>query len=135
MTNSTDTTPSQISSELLSAVPSIPKDDQGPVFSEPWQAEVFAMTLMLHKKKLFSWPEWADQLSRSIAAAQESGDPDLGNTYYLHWLDALETLVTAKDIGKPGQLADLYKQWETAANTTPHGQPIVLPPASKNTGV
>lgn len=135
MTKSTTATASQINKELLSAVPSIPKDDQGPVFSEPWQAEVFAMTLMLHEKNLFSWSEWADQLSRSIASAQKNGDPDLGNTYYLHWLNALETLVTAKDIGKPGQLADLYKQWETAANSTPHGQPIVLTPTSKNMGV
>lgn len=128
MANFANMKPLGMSDELLSAVPSIPKDDQGPVFSEPWQAEVFAMTLMLHEKKLFSWCEWADQLNSSILAAQKNGDPDLGNTYYLHWLDALETLVTAKQIGEPGQLADLYKQWENAANSTPHGQPIVLAP-------
>lgn len=126
MTNSTTTESLKITEELLASVPSIPKDDEGPIFSEPWQAEVFAMTLMLHDKNLFTWQEWADQLSLSIAQAQRAGDPDLGNTYYLHWLDALETLVNTKQISKPGQLADLYTQWETAANTTPHGQPIVL---------
>ena len=127
MDNSSNNGKSKISEELLASVPSIPTDDEGPVFSEPWQAEIFAMTLMLHEKKLFSWQEWADQLSSSIEQAQQSGDPDLGNTYYLHWLDALETLVNAKKISKPGQLADLYTQWESAANTTPHGQPIELP--------
>ncbi len=127
MDNSSNIEALKDTKQLLASVPSIPTDDEGPVFSEPWQAEVFAMTLMLHEKKLFSWHEWADQLSRSISHAQQSGDPDLGNTYYLHWLDALESLVNKKKISHPGQLAELYQQWESAANTTPHGQPIVLP--------
>jgi len=114
-------------SELLQSVPSIPRDDEGPVFNEPWQAEVFAMTLSLYEKEVFSWSEWADQLTNSIQTAQNSGDPDLGDTYYLHWLDALEKMVVSKGIGAAAQLTELYSQWEAAASSTPHGQTIELP--------
>jgi nitrile hydratase accessory protein len=114
-------------SALLHSLPSIPRDDDGPVFNEPWQAEIFAMTLSLYEKGVFSWSEWAGQLTQSIQSAQDNGDPDLGDTYYLHWLDALEKIVVTKGIGATSQLNALYSEWETAASTTPHGQAIELP--------
>ncbi|MFT4728093.1 MAG: nitrile hydratase accessory protein [Granulosicoccus sp.] len=117
-------------SALLHSLPSIPRDNEGPVFNEPWQAEIFAMTLSLHAKGVFSWPEWADQLTQSIQSAQDNGDPDLGDTYYLHWLDALEKIVVTKGISAAGQLGALYSEWENAASTTPHGQTIELPQRS-----
>jgi len=115
-------------SALLHSLPSIPRDDEGPVFNEPWQAEIFAMTLSLYERGVFSWSEWADQLTQSIKSAQDGGDPDLGDTYYSHWLDALEKIVVSKGIGAADQLNTLYCEWETAASTTPHGQTIELPP-------
>ena len=42
------------------------QDSQGAVFSEPWQAHAFAMTLQLHEKGLFTWPEWAAALTQEI---------------------------------------------------------------------
>jgi hypothetical protein len=30
------------------AVPGIPQDDEGPVFREPWEAQAFAMGVVLH---------------------------------------------------------------------------------------
>ena len=71
-------------------VPSIPRDADGPVFREPWEAQAFAMTLALHERGLFTWPEWAAALSQEIKRAQAAGDPDTGETYYSHWLAALE---------------------------------------------
>ena len=76
-------------------VPGIPCDAEGPVFREPWEAQAFAMTLTLHERGLFTWPQWAEALSRQIALAQAAGDADLGDTYYRHWLRALESLVSA----------------------------------------
>jgi nitrile hydratase accessory protein len=80
------------------AVPSIPRDADGPVFREPWEAQAFAMTLALHERGLFTWPEWAATLGAEIKRAQAAGDPDTGETYYRHWLNALERIVAAKGL-------------------------------------
>ena len=68
-------------------------DAGSPVFNEPWEARAFAMTLALHERGVFTWPQWAEALSRQIAEARAAGDADLGDTYYQHWLRALESLV------------------------------------------
>ena len=75
------------------AVPSIPCDAEGPVFREPWEAQAFAMALALYDRGLFAWPEWAAILGDEIKKAQAAGDPDTGETYYQHWLNALERMV------------------------------------------
>jgi nitrile hydratase accessory protein len=82
-----------ITPEALRDLPGIPLDADRPVFNEPWEARAFAMTVALHERGLFTWPQWADALSRQIALAQAAGDADLGDTYYQHWLRALESLV------------------------------------------
>ncbi|ASJ71034.1 nitrile hydratase accessory protein [Granulosicoccus antarcticus] len=114
------------SDTALQALPSIPRDTEGPVFSEPWEAEVFAMTLSLHEQGVFTWQEWATTLSESIRTAQQQGDPDLGDTYYSHWLSALEHMIVQKRIGERSELARLHNDWDEAACRTPHGQPIEL---------
>src|SRR5438046_2025481 len=78
------------------AVPSVPRDAEGPVFREPWEAQAFAMALGLHARGLFTWPEWAAMLAEEIKRAQAAGDPDTGETYYRHWLNTLERMVGAK---------------------------------------
>ena len=98
----------------------------GAVFAEPWQAHAFAMVLQLHEKGLFTWPEWAAALTDEIRKAQTTGDADTGATYYMHWLNALEAMVLAKQLGTADQIHDLEHAWEAAAAKTPHGQPIVL---------
>ncbi len=71
--------------------PSIPRDADGPVFREPWEAQAFAMALALHERGLFTWPEWAATLAEEIKRAQAAGDPDTGETYYRHWLERAGT--------------------------------------------
>ncbi|MFK7992845.1 MAG: nitrile hydratase accessory protein [Granulosicoccus sp.] len=116
----------QATQGALQALDSIPRRDNEPIFKEPWEAEVFALSLTLNEQGLFTWKEWAETLSRTILAAQANGDPDLGDTYYLHWLSALEQLVIGKKLADNKQLEDLYKAWDKAARTTRHGQPIEL---------
>ena len=111
---------------LLRELPDIPRDQDEPVFKEPWQAEVFAMALCLNGQGIFTWPEWAAMLSEEIQFAQRNGDADLGDTYYNHWLSALERMLVAKNIGSESQLADLYRRWYQAAQKTPHGQAIEI---------
>jgi nitrile hydratase accessory protein len=110
------------------ALPDIPRDDNGPVFREPWEAQAFAMALALHARGLFSWNEWAATLAEEIVRAQAAGDPDTGETYYRHWLATLERLVAAKGVASTETLHCYRDAWDHAADRTPHGSPIVLTP-------
>jgi nitrile hydratase accessory protein len=108
------------------AIPSIPRDVNGPVFREPWQAHAFAMALALHDRGLFTWTEWAAKLGEEIKNARAAGDPDTGETYYRHWLATLERVVAQKGVTTSQALAQHYDAWERAAHRTPHGTPIEL---------
>ena len=112
----------------VEAVPGIPRDDGGPVFREPWEAQAFAMVLALAERGVFSWTEWAATLAEEIKRAQAAGDPDTGETYYHHWLAALERIVTAKGLTTKAMLKRYHDAWDEAADRTPHGKPIELTP-------
>jgi nitrile hydratase accessory protein len=118
--------PHTSAAQALDAVPDIPRDAEGPVFAEPWQAQAFAMAVSLHQRGLFTWPEWAATLADEIKRAQAAGDPDTGATYYHHWLAALENLVTKKNVTDTATLKRYHDAWDHAADRTPHGVPIVL---------
>lgn len=107
-------------------LPDLPRDVDGPVFAAPWQAHAFAMTVSLHARGIFTWPEWADRLGAQIKQAQNHGDADLGDTYYSHWLRTLELVVAEKGVIGPDELASRRNAWDLAARATPHGKPIVL---------
>ena len=108
------------------AVASIPRNAEGPVFREPWEAAAFAMALALHERGLFAWTEWATTLGDEIKKAQAAGDPDTGETYYHHWLATLERLVAAKGLTSAAALGETRDAWRRACARTPHGKPIVL---------
>lgn len=95
-------------------------------FQEPWQAEALATAMGLQEAGVFSAAEWSDALGAAIRRAQESGDPDEGNTYYLHVLDALEVLLSAKGVIGVQEIAARKDQWVEAYRTTPHGHPVML---------
>lgn len=102
------------------------KDEDGPVFQEPWQASAFAIVVQLAEDGAFAWKEWVACLSAEIKAAQERGDPDLGDTYYFHWLAALEKLAAEKGFVTLELLAQRKEEWSKAVAATPHGEPIDL---------
>ena len=104
-------------------LPRLPRDAEGPVFAEPWQAQAFALALQLHAQGAFAWTEWADTLSHRLKAA---GPDDDGSRYYEYWLDALETLVTGKRLAQPAALSDRKHAWAEAYRRTPHGKPVEL---------
>lgn len=110
----------------LDRSPGLPRDADGPVFREPWEAQAFAMAVRLHGQGAFTWTEWAEALAETIEDAQADGDPDTGETYYRHWLAALERLVVSKGlIGEDERLAR-KDAWDRAARATPHGEPVEL---------
>jgi nitrile hydratase accessory protein len=105
------------------SLPSLPRDAEGPVFDEPWQAQAFALALQLHAQGVFTWTEWAGALSERLKAA---GPEDDGSRYYEHWLATLENLVTAKNLAADAELHDRKHAWEAAYRNTPHGRPVEL---------
>ncbi len=107
------------------AFPATPK---GRCSREPWEAQAFALTLSLYDRGLFIWPEWAAILGDEIKKAQAAGDPDTGETYYRHWLAALERIVAEKGVTDAGTLRKYYDAWDHAADRTPHGKAIELKP-------
>ncbi|MFC0242987.1 nitrile hydratase accessory protein [Rhodopseudomonas telluris] len=117
-----------ISAPALAALPGLPRDDEGPVFREPWEAHAFAMAVTLHARGLFTWPEWAAELAGEITRAQQRGDPDTGDTYYQHWLATLERMIAVKGVASAETQAQYRDAWDRAADRTPHGRPIELTP-------
>jgi nitrile hydratase accessory protein len=114
--------------QATGALPDIPRDEDGPVFREPWEAQAFAMALSLYDRGLFTWQEWAAALADEIRIAQAGGDPDTGATYYRHWLATLEKMVAAKGVTTTATLHRYRDAWDHAADRTPHGKPIELRP-------
>ena len=107
-------------------LPGQPVCGEEPVFREPWEAQAFAMAVALHQRGLFTWPEWAAAMAEQIRRAQAAGDADRGDTYYRHWLAALEGLVAAKGASSAQELGRVRTAWKHAAERTPHGRPIEL---------
>ncbi len=111
---------------MSTLLPGQPEADGTPVFREPWEAHAFAMAVQLHERGVFTWPEWAAALAEEIERAQAGGDPDTGETYYRHWLAALEGLVATKGAAPAADQERIREAWRRAARRTPHGQPIEL---------
>jgi nitrile hydratase accessory protein len=105
-------------SERFSTLPRLPRDEAGPVFAEPWQAQAFALAVKLS--------EWAAALADEVKAAADRGEPDDGSRYYEYWLAALERLVAAKGLVGPAALLERKEAWADAYRHTPHGKPIEL---------
>jgi nitrile hydratase accessory protein len=107
-------------------LPGQPQADGEPVFRQPWEAHVFAIVVRLHEQGLFTWPQWASTLAEEIERAQAAGDPDTGDTYYRHWLAALERVVAEQGAATAEEQERTREAWRRAADRTPHGHPIEL---------
>jgi nitrile hydratase accessory protein len=117
--------------ETLAALPSLPRDEGGPVFAEPWQAQAFALAVRLSAQGHFTWKEWAAALADELKAAANRGEPDDGSRYYHHWLATLERLVAAKGLSDLESILARKEAWAEAYRRTPHGKPVELASVSK----
>ena len=118
-----------LEAERLAALPRLPRDEGGPVFAEPWEAQAFALAVRLSLQGYFTWKEWAAALADEIKTAASRGEPDDGSHYYHCWLATLERLVTAKGLTDQEALVARKEAWAEAYRRTPHGTPVVLPSA------
>jgi nitrile hydratase accessory protein len=121
-------TPDSITeTERIQVLPQLPQDKGEPVFTEPWQAQAFALAVKLSEQGHFTWKEWAAALAKQLNAATSSGEPDDGSHYYDHWLATLEYLVTVKGLADSAGLIARKEAWADAYRCTPHGTPVKLP--------
>ena len=116
--------------QRFDALPRLPREEDGPVFAEPWEAQAFALAVKLSEQGHFTWKEWAATLADELRSAAERGEPDDGSHYYEHWLAALERLVTAKGLADRAALATRKEAWAEAYRHTPHGKSVELAAAS-----
>ena len=100
-------------------LPALPRDKEDPVFNEPWEAQAFALAVRLSEAGYFTWSEWAEALSKEITAAQARGDPDLGQTYYQHWLNALERICAEKGLVGREDMRRRQEEWRHAYQYAP----------------
>jgi nitrile hydratase accessory protein len=114
----------------LHDLPALPRDAEGPVFKEPWEAHAFALAVRLAEAGCFSWLQWSALLGQEIQAAQEQRAPDPGSGYYQLWLNALERLCVDNGLVSAAELHRRKEEWRQAYLHTPHGQPIELPTKS-----
>ncbi len=116
----------------LAALPNLPRDEGGPVFAEPWQAQAFALAVRLSEEGHFTWKEWAAALAEELKAAANRGEPDDGSHYYHHWLATLERLVSAKGMADADAMLERKEAWADAYRHTPHGKPVELSAARRS---
>lgn len=112
--------------DTLAALPRLPRDEGGPVFAEPWQAQAFALAVKLSELGHFTWSEWADVLAQELKADAARGEVDDGSRYYHCWLAALERLVVTKNLSSRETLSAQREAWADAYRHTPHGMPVEL---------
>jgi len=113
-------------SQHLQAIPQLQRDADGPVFSEPWQAQAFALAVQLSAQGHFTWREWAATLADELKADAKRGELDDGSRYYHCWLTALERLVVAKRLSDAATLMARKEAWADAYRRTSHGKPVEL---------
>ncbi|NSZ19919.1 nitrile hydratase accessory protein [Agrobacterium vitis] len=119
-----------MSAPVLTDMVQLPRDDAGPVFDRPWQAQAFALTVELYKSDLFTWPEWVEVFSEEIKAFPILPGESVNDAYYRQWMSALEKMVASRKLVEETDLLARTQEWRQAYLNTPHGQPILLVNAS-----
>ena len=104
----------------FSKIPGITLEDNEPVFSEPWEAQAFALVVGLCERGNFTWSEWAETLGAEIRA--DGGK----SAYYELWLKALETITSQKSLITDEEVVKRELDWRTSLLATPHGSPVKL---------
>ena len=94
-------------------------------FTEPWQAQAFAMTVALHQAGTFTWERWAETFSARLAAA---GPDDSADRYWEHWLANLESLSIECGVTDGAEVGEVDSAWRRAFEDPPHGAPVSLDP-------
>jgi nitrile hydratase accessory protein len=111
---------------ILAALLDASRDEDAPVFAEPWQAEAFATTVALSRGGAFTWKEWTETFGAEIKRHPQAPDEDAGAAYYRQWLAALEALLYKRALTNPSDVADTAEHWRRSYLNTAHGSPVAF---------
>ncbi len=95
-------------------------------FDEPWQAQLFALTVALNEAGHFRWADWTAAFGATLKRRGAGRAQDGGADYYDAWLETLERLLDARGHAPAAEAARTKAAWEAAYLATPHGQPVRL---------
>ena len=101
------------------------------IFSEPWQAELFAITLNLHQRGIFEWDDWTECLGKNLKRGKNKHKDDLAN-YFTNWLYALEEKLIEKKVAELKKIKNIENAWRDAISKTPHGKKVEISPRIVN---
>jgi nitrile hydratase accessory protein len=110
----------------LSQLDHFSREEPHKPFDEPWHAEVFAVTVHLSERSLFSWAEWTEALGEQISKVKLRRHIDGSNDYYKLWLQALIELISTKGLTDAETILVVQNRWADAYRNTPHGKPVKL---------
>ncbi len=95
-------------------------------FDEPWQAQLFALTVALSDAGHFAWRDWTEAFGATLKAHGATRFLDGGEDYWRAWLETLETLLARSGDAARDEAETVRAAWEAAYLATPHGQPVRL---------
>lgn len=95
-------------------------------FDEPWQAELFALTVALSEAGAFGWPDWTRAFGATLKRHGAVKSLDGGADYWAAWLETLEGLLDAAGTASEAETHAMRHRWEAAYLATPHGKPVRL---------
>ena len=78
-------------------------------FAAPWHAAAFAITVHLHDRGLFTWPDWADALNRALAGDAHAGCLDGSDDYYRAWLAALQEMLATGGVAHAADIEQVMQ--------------------------
>lgn len=95
-------------------------------FDEPWQAQLFALTVALNEAGHFGWAEWTVAFGATLKRRGAERAQDGSSDYYHAWLETLEGFLDARGHAPAAEAARTKAAWEAAFRATPHGKPVRL---------
>lgn len=95
-------------------------------FEEPWQAELFALTVALSDSGAFDWSDWTAAFGATLKRHGAARELDGRGDYWAAWLETLETLLDAAGSATEAEAHQMRHRWEAAYLSTPHGKPVRL---------
>jgi len=101
----------------------VPRREGDLAFDAPWQVRALGLTVELHQQGRFPWPDFQSELVAAIdaweAAPERSGDW----SYYRHWVEALERLVTTQGLLDRAAIDARTEEFRSGARDPKHAAP------------